>query len=495
LGARHTRREFLKVAGAGALGAALLNTVGCQPADWISTVAPGRSGSTQSFRSRPELHPPSVGVNVEAAGDVAPGYVFVAVKKGEGQDGPMIMDNRGRLVWFSKDRYATDFKVQTYKGEPVLTWWQGGIVAGHGVGEYVIFDSSYREVRRVRAGNGLRGDLHEFSITPQDTALLTAYSATRADLSPIGGPSDAPVWDGIAQEIDLATGEVLFEWRSLDHVGVAESYRPPPEDPDVALDYFHINSIEVEPDGNFLIDAKGTYAVYKVDRESGEVLWRLGGKKSDFEMGEGTRTVSQHDARRQPDGTITIFDNGAPPNLHEQSRGIVVELDEEAMKATLVREYTHPEKPLATSQGNMQVLPNGNVFVGWGTAPYSSEYSREGELLCDLQFAGETQSYRAFRQVWSGRPAEDPAVAAEKGEGDRVNVYASWNGTTETTTWRVLAGPSPEELDPVGSVPREGFETAMAIRTDEPYVAVQAEDGSGQVLGTSEAIRSRGSER
>jgi hypothetical protein len=444
LGARHTRREFLKVAGAGALGAALLNTVGCQPADWISTVAPGRSGSTQSFRSRPELHPPSVGVNVEAAGDVAPGYVFVAVKKGEGQDGPMIMDNRGRLVWFSKDRYATDFKVQTYKGEPVLTWWQGGIVAGHGVGEYVIFDSSYREVRRVRAGNGLRGDLHEFSITPQDTALLTAYSATRADLSPIGGPSDAPVWDGMAQEIDLATGEVLFEWRSLDHVGVAESYRPPPEDPDVALDYFHINSIEVEPDGNFLIDAKGTYAVYKVDRESGEVLWRLGGKKSDFEMGEGTRTVSQHDARRQP---------------------------------------------VATSQGNMQVLPNGNVFVGWGTAPYSSEYSKEGELLCDLQFAGETQSYRAFREVWSGRPAEDPAVAAEKGEGDRVNVYASWNGTTETTTWRVLAGPSPEELDPVGAVPREGFETAMAIRTDEPYVAVQAEDDAGRVLGTSKAVK------
>jgi hypothetical protein len=434
-------------------------------------------------------------VNVEAAGDVAPGYVFVAVKKGEGQDGPMIMDNRGRLVWFSKDRYATDFKVQTYKGEPVLTWWQGGIVAGHGVGEYVIFDSSYREVRRVRAGNSLRGDLHEFSITPQDTALLTAYSATRTDLSPIGGPSDAPVWDGIAQEIDLATDEVLFEWRSLDHVGVAESYRPPPEDPDEALDYFHINSIEVEPDGNFLIDAKGTYAIYKVDRESGEVLWRLGGKKSDFEMGEGTRTVSQHDARRQEDGTITIFDNGAPPNLHEQSRGIVVELDEEAMKATLVREYTHPEKPLATSQGNMQVLPNGNVFVGWGTAPFSSEYSKEGELLCDLQFAGETQSYRAFRQVWSGRPAEDPAVAAEKGEGDRVNVYASWNGTTETTTWRVLVGPGSSKLEPVGSVPWDGFETAMTIRTDEPYVAVRAEDDSGQVLGTSEAIRSRGSER
>jgi Arylsulfotransferase (ASST) len=470
----------------------LVNALGCRPADWISTIASGQSGTTQSFRSRPDLKPPSVGVNVEASEGVAPGYVFVAVKKGEGQDGPMIMDDQGRLVWFSKDRYATDFKVQAYKGEPVLTWWQGGIVAGHGEGEYVIFDSSYREVRRVKAGNGHPGDLHEFSITAEDTALLTAYTETRADLSAIGGPRDAPVWDGIAQEIDLATGEVLFEWRSLDHVGVDESYRRPPEDPEEPLDYFHINSIEVEPDGNFLIDAKGTYAVYKVDRASGEVLWRLGGKMSDFEMGEGTRTVSQHDARRQEDGTITIFDNGAPPELHDQSRGIVVELDEDNMRATLLREYTHPEKLLATSQGNMQVLSNGNVFVGWGTEPYSSEYSRDGELLCDLQISGETQSYRAFRQVWSGRPAEDPDVAAEKDGDGKVNVYASWNGSTETATWRVLAGPGPGDLEPVGSVPWEGFETAMAIRTDEPYVAVQAEDDSGRTLGTSKAVEPEG---
>jgi hypothetical protein len=487
---RHTRREFLQVAGAGAVGAVVLNALGCRPADWISTIASsGQSGSTQSFRSRPDLRPPTVGVNVPAAGSVAPGYIFVAVKKGAGQDGPMIMDNQGRLVWFSKDRYATDFKVQTYKGEPVLTWWQGGVVAGHGEGEYVIFDSSYQEVRRVKAGNGYKGDLHEFSITPQDTALLTIYNEARTDLSPIGGRRDGSVWDGIAQELDLETGEVLFEWHSLDHVGVGESYRGPGEDPEAPVDYFHINSIEVEPDNNFLIDAKGTYAVYKIERRTGEVLWRLGGKKSDFEMGPGTRTVSQHDARRQEDGTITIFDNGAPPEVHDQSRGIVVELDEDAMKATLVRSYTHPEKPLSTSQGNMQVLPGGNVFIGWGTEPYSSEYDKDGELLFDVQFSGETQSYRAFRQEWSGRPAEDPAVVAEKAEGDKVNIYASWNGATEATTWRVLAGPDPEGLEPVGSVPWEGFETAVAIRTDEPYVAVRAEDDSGRVLGTSEAVK------
>ena len=176
----------------------------------------------------------------------------------------------------------------------------------------------------MKAGDGQRGGLHEFSITPQDTALLTLYVRTQADLSLIGGPKDGMAWEGIAQELDLETKEVLFEWRSLDHVGVEESYREPPQDPGTPIDYFHINSIDVDFDGNLLISAKATSAVYNLDRESGEVLWRLGGKESDFEMGDGTRTVSQHDARRQEDGTITIFDNGAPPQVHEQSRAIVV---------------------------------------------------------------------------------------------------------------------------------------------------------------------------
>jgi hypothetical protein len=143
----------------------------------------------------------------------------------------MIVDDQGQLVWFSKNRYATDFRVQTYQGEPVLTWWEGKVVAGHGVGEYVIFDDSYREINRVRAGNGYEGDLHEFYITPEDTALLTAYVPTQTDLSPISGPEDGAVWEGIAQELDIETGEVLFEWRSLDHVGVEETYREPPQDP------------------------------------------------------------------------------------------------------------------------------------------------------------------------------------------------------------------------------------------------------------------------
>ena len=208
-------------------------------------------------------------------------------------------------------------------------------------------------------------------------------------------------------------------------------------------------------------------------------------------MGEGTRTVSQHDARRHPDGTITIFDNGAPPEVHDQSRGIVVDLDMTKMKATLVREYTHPEGPLSTSQGNVQVLPNGNVFVGWGSQPFVSEYSHYGKLLFDVELADENQSYRAFRLPWSGRPAEDPAVAAEKGKGNKVNIYASWNGATDVESWEVLAGPHPDQLESLGAVFRNGFETAISARTAEPYVAVRAKGFSGQILATSKPVRTR----
>jgi hypothetical protein len=218
-------------------------------------------------------------------------------------------------------------------------------------------------------------------------------------------------------------------------------------------------------------------------------MWRLGGKKSDFAMGPGTRFAYQHDARRQPDGSITLFDNGASPKVHDQSRGIVLRLDEEAMNATLVSEYTSPDKPLAGSQGNLQVLPNGNVFIGWGSKPYFSEFSGDGRLLFNASFPGSDQSYRAYRLQWKGRPKDKPTVAVEPGSKGTVTVYASWNGATEVASWQILAGPSFDQLKPIGSAPRSGFETPIKASTSEPYVSVRAKDRSDRVLGTSRAAR------
>jgi hypothetical protein len=500
LGTRFTRRKFLKTMGAGAAWITLTNTLGCEP-PWRtsestpSTASPARTPHSpqpayvRSFRSRPDLRPPAVDVATQAHG-TAPGYVFVAPKKDPGQDGPMIVDNRGQLVWFRRMQgegvRAMDFKVQRYRGEPVLTWFQG-VGDSYGRGEYVILDGSYREVSRVRAGNGYQADHHELLITPQDSALLTIYNPLPWDLSPVGGPSNGVVVDSIAQEVDIETGEVLFEWHSLDHVGFDESYSEPGDIPG-PYDYFHINSIDVDHDGNLLVSARRTFTVYKIDRTTGEIIWRLGGKWSSFEMGSGARTRYQHDARRQADGSITIFDNGGV-HKNEESKGLVLELDMDEMTATQVRMYAHPDGRLAATQGNMQVLQNGNAFIGWGSEPVFSEFSRDGELLFDANFPPEIESYRAFRFPWSGHPSDDPAVVVEPGSNDEVTVYASWNGATEVAAWQVLTGPGPDRLKPAGSVPRDGFETAISVQTAEPYVGVQARDRSGRVLGASRAVK------
>jgi hypothetical protein len=505
MGAKFTRRRFLTAVSAGATYLALANTVGCDLLGRTSKVrslhtprasplhrakvwplSRGSSAPPNAFRSRPDLSPPAVEVTTQAPG-TAPGYIFIAPKYGLGQDGPMIIDNLGQPVWFRKGKYAMDFKVQHYQDKPVLTWWEGEPFPRPSVGEYMILDRSYREITRVQAGNGHQGNQHEFLITPQDTALLTVYNPVRWDLSPLGGPKEGVVMEGIAQELDIETGEVLFEWHSLYHVGPEESYYGPHYRN--YLDYFHINSIDVDHDENLLISARNTSAVYKVDRKSSEVIWRLGGKNSDFEMGPGTPFAFQHDARRQRDGTLTIFDNGAAPKEHDQSRGIVLRLDEEEMTATLVREYTSPDKLLAISQANMQVLPNDNVFIGWGSEPFISEFSRDGKLLFNARFPPNVESYRAFRFPWSAHPTDHPLVAVEQGSDDKVTLYASWDGATEVESWEVLSGPRPGELESLGSVPREGFETAMLVQTSDPYVAVRAKERSGRVLDTSAPVK------
>jgi hypothetical protein len=493
---KFTRRRFLQAAGGAAAWVALGGMLGCDPVPRArATAASAPAGQAWNFRSRPDLHPPVIEV-IKQARDTAPGYIFIAPKNGPeeagpGQDGCMIVDNDGQPVWLrllqKEDMDVMNFRAQTYKGERVLTWWEG-VHTGYGQGEYVIFDHSYREIARFGAANGYEGDHHEFLITPEDTALITIYSKVPMDLSGVGGPVDGLVLDGIVQELDIQSGKLIFEWHSLDHIGLEESMYEPSAELKGAFDYFHINSIDPMPGGYLLISARRTSAVYKVDRKTGEIIWRLGGKYSDFDMGAGVRTALQHDARYNSDGTITIFDNGNV-NRVDQSRGIVIEVDEDKMSATLVREYTHPDRLLSDTQGNVQVLPNGNVFVGWGSAPFFSEFDHHGRLLFHAAFPTEDETYRAFRFKWYGQPTDDPAVAAESGPEDRVTIYASWNGATEVTTWQVLAGSAPDQLEPIASAPRQGFETVITVRTTEPYVGLQAVNGSGKVLGTSKAIK------
>ncbi len=452
----------------------------------------------QYFHSRHDLHPATLTASA-AHGPTAPGDLFVGLfsapfQLGPGEPGAAIFDTNGRLIWFHPvpdGQVALDVRVQQYRGQPVLTWWQGYVNAGVGVGTGRIFDTSYRQIATVSAGNGYGADPHELKLTPQGTALVDAENPVVWDLSGLHGAKRAVVLDSVVQEIDVETGSVLYEWHSLDHVAVGDSYNAVPTVDGHSDDYFHVNSVDETPDGNLIVSARNTWGIYKLARTDGTVLWRLGGKHSSFRMLPGTTFAWQHDARVQPDGTITLFDDGAAPPVHSVSRGIGIGLDTRAHRAWLRREYRPAPPTLANSQGNMQALPGGDVLVGWGASPYITEYSQHGTLLRLYTFARGAESYRAYRFPWTPHPLTKPSVAASTAHG-RTQVYMSWNGAGGVASWQLLAGASASALKPVASVRDGGFETSASI-AGAAFVAVQARDAHGTLLSSSATIAPTGS--
>ena len=477
---RFTRRRLLAGAAAGAAGLATFELVD-RP---FSAGSSRQQAKVHAFRSRPDLRPPVVTVTHDVAGG-GEGAFFAAPYPNPAQGGPMIFDARGDLIWFRDlgQQKAANFRVQEYQGRPALTWWQGNINSvGQGFGNYVIADETYGQTAEVRAGGGLQGDLHEFLLTPQGTALISAVEVIDADLRALGGSRTGKLADSVLQEIDVASGRVLFQWRASAHVAQSESYSPAggPQ-----FDYFHLNSIDVDSDGNLLISARNTHALYKLDRRTGAVIWRLGGRRSDFAMGPGTTFAWQHDARRQADGSITLFDDGASPAVEKQSRALVLSVDEARRTVALRRQYVHPGgNLLAGSQGNVQVLATGNVFVGWGAEPYFTEFTPGGGVAFDAHMPAPAQSYRSFRYPWGGLPAEPPALAAQRTRGG-AQLFASWNGATGVSHWLVLGGTGPAALRPLARARRSGFETAIALPSTLTHYSVRALDPSGTALADS----------
>ena len=455
---------------------------------------PPRASEFQHFLSRPDLAPPTVTGGARAAG-ASSQDIFIAPYAGTGQYGPMILDPAGRLLWFKALPAGTrsaDLRVQQYEGKPVLTWWQDPISSGGHTGSgLVIADSSYRELAVVRAGNGYEPDLHSFTIMPQGTALTTVYDAVRCNLTAEGGPANGAVADTLVQEIDLRTGLVRYEWHSLDHVALSDSYIPLTQGgwPQSPWDFFHINRIDPQPNGDLLVDSRNTWAAYEVDPGSGQIIWRLGGKHSSFAMGPGAAPAWQHDAVLQPNGTITLFDNGASPRIHPQSRALVLALNLANMTASLLESYVHPSPPLvAASQGDMEELEGGNWFVGWGQEPWFTEYDPAGHVLFDAHLPAGYQSYTAFRFPWSARPAQRPAVAVRAGARGSAVVYSSWDGATSVAQWRIVGGPNSRLLRPLASAPRRGFETSLTLARPPRYLQSQAMDARGHILARSPTV-------
>ena len=460
---------------------------------------PGDSKAIQHYASAPAIAPSTVSITTPAQRGSAPGDLFLAPYQGLGTPGEMIAQQDGTLVWFHPlpaGISSTNFGVQEYEGKPVLTWWQGRILGvGFGQGEDVVYDSSYKQIATIRAGNGYEADLHEIRITPRGTAWIDEFDPIHVDLSPEHGVRGGVLTDSVVQEIDIKTGLVMWEWHALGHIPLSDSTMETPRS-NYPWDYVHVNSIDPGSSNDLLLSSRNTCALYDVSLKTGAFNWQLGGAHSTFKLGPGARTYFQHDAEWRDGGVISLFDNGATPVKEKQSRGVLLKPDYRKKTVSLLEEFVNPTKTLsAAAQGNTLALPGGDWLMGYGNLPNFTEYSSSGAVLLDGTLGRGVQNFRTSISPWTGHPSEPPAIAATRGTAG-VAVSTSWNGATEVASWRLLLGESPSSLAPVTTVPKSGFETSATLSTSATYVRAQALyvesqalSASGAVLGSSAALR------
>jgi hypothetical protein len=481
----------------------------------LPAAAPAQDEGTVSFVTQPKLGPPLLTVNRASRGQ-APGFIFAAVFQNKfftdplvGQGGPMILDSKGHYVWLKPATSAApdtlNLQVQRYQGKPVLTYWDGKVSnTGEMLGSWHVLNDRYKEIAKIAPiTDGWQPSGHEFRIQSDGTALVTGYRYVQhTDLQSAGGGPDQTLLDSGVLRYDVKTGQLVNAWSAADHIAMTDSYTPANSNNPNAYDPWHINSIDVDKDGNWLVSMRNTWAIYKINPTTGAILWTLGGKASSFAVPDNIAFAFQHDASWQPNGEISLFDNDccafipqpsgppkpAPPVHGTQSRGMQIKVDEANKTVSLVTENKLYDL-ISGTQGNRQVLANGNVILGWGQQPFFSEFSKSGKLLLSVRLPNPDESYRVYRYAWEGNPGGKPLAAARPaGRGTRV--YASWNGATEVAAWRVWAGPNSRKLKVVAKrVAKGGFETSKTIKSGGPIVKVQALNGKGRVIGTSRSVR------
>ncbi|KAJ9266769.1 hypothetical protein DTO212C5_6196 [Paecilomyces variotii] len=482
------------------------------------------------FKSRPDLAPPRLNITIPAAPDVEKGYLFIAPfagleapgeTHGPRQPGPYIFRDDGELIWSGYSYYsiwATNFQKGRWKGRDVLFSFEGdhNPAYGHGHGHTTILDQHYETIRELRAGNHKLTDKHEFHIINEETALIQIYQPVPRDLRKWGaGPEQQWIVDAIIQELDIETGELLFEWSSLEHVSPDEAILPinPGQagsgyNSSDAWDYFHINSVDKDSEGNYLISARDACSAHKINGTTGEIIWRLGGKKSDFALGPNVDFCFQHHARYvskdNHSEVISLYDNAAhgtesghghEVHTNSFSQGKIIKVDSKRWEASIVQAFQPPDSLLSKSQGSTQLLPNGNVLVNWGSEGALTEFRSDGTPIFhtyfDSSFLGEgVQNYRGFRYNWTGLPNEAPAIVSLKNDSG-TTIYVSWNGDTETARWRFY-----DVVDEYGSrqylgeSKRTGFETSLFLNGHIlNAVSADAVSARGSVLRSTGVAR------
>lgn len=462
---------------------------------------------TYSFLTVPTLHPPVLQVKRAAAtGELAPGYILTAnfYDLSEppmiGQSGPLVLDRHLQPVWFDplpENVVASNLSLQTYEGKPALAWWQG-VVTNTGQtesGEDVVVNQHYQPVARLRATGGWVLTLHEIAIRGDDI-WVTANKNVPKDLSNYGGAYNGALIDSAVQEYNLKTGKLLRNWDALDHIPLRYAYASLPTN-GFPWDAYHVNSVQLIGNDKFLVSMRNTWAAYLVDIATGKIEWTLGGKHSSFAIAPSAAFQWQHDVSLLDGGsTVTMYDDhccqitsgGKHVKASGPSRGLVLELDQQTHRVTLVAQYPRARDFDSDYMGSVQRTANGNVFVGWGSEPYLSEYSRSGKLLFDGEFPWPDLSYRATLAQWTGLPLTRPAGAARQA-GGKTTVYASWNGATRVASWRVLAGSGAGHMAAVARAQKAGFETAIPLPASatngERAFQLQALTSDGRIIGSS----------
>ncbi|MCL6091608.1 MAG: MFS transporter [Actinobacteria bacterium] len=494
------------------VGMSALSVVGCFAAlDFALAGGQGpsigayKTSGAYSFVSAPGLHPPKVrALSPTHSSELAPGYIMMANfydisdPPMTGQSGPLIMDNQLQPVWFQplpKDVVASNLEDQVYNGRPVLTWWQGTVSSSGETetGEDVVVNQHYQTVATLRGSDGWVLTMHEMLIRGDD-AWVTANKTMPMDLSRYGGPVDGVLDDSAVQEYDISTGKLLYSWDALGHIPLSSSQATMPAN-GFPWDAYHVNSISFVNKGEFLVSMRNTWAAYLVKQKTGSIVWELGGKHSSFAIPKAATFQWQHDVKWQGNSLVTMYDDnccqltsgGTYVAPDGPSRGLELKLDMGDHSVSMVAQYVYAKGFDSAYMGDMQLLANGNVFIGWGSQPNFSEYSRSGKLLLNALLPGSDLSYRAEIANWVGLPLSPPQGAARSGPRG-TTIYASWNGATEVASWKVLAGNTASHLAEVASTQRSGFETQIVVKGSFTSFKVEALSSSGQVIGRSKSF-------
>jgi hypothetical protein len=398
-------------------------------------------------------------------------------------------------VWFhpvQEKLVASNLSLETYEGKPALAWWQGVVTSTGSTesGEDVVVNQHYQTVARIRGKDGWKLTLHAIDISGEDI-WVTANKNIAKNLSSYGGAYNGALIDSAVQEYNLKTGKLLLTWDALQHIPLGDSHATVPTN-GFPWDAYHVNAIDLTGNGSFLVSMRNTWAAYMVDVNTGRIEWTLGGRHSSFKFGRGAEFQWQHDVAMPSGSTVTVFDDhccqltgggtSVPPT--GPSRGLVLKLNQGTHVATLEDQYGNREGFKSEYMGDTQPLADSNTFVGWGSAPYFTEYSATGKLLLEAEFPGSDLSYRTMVEPWVGLPLTSPAAAARASDG-KTTVYASWNGATQVVSWRVLAAAGAGKLTAVATSTKSGFETAISVPAGYDSFQLQALDAGDHVIGTS----------